>query len=93
MTLDYVKELNANEYNANEPDLIVDMDAYNRCMAEQQKRSRSAMKFNVGQSAVNYDGAATEFVGYQFLKSNAVILSISINGEAGLKKRAPAMMF
>ena len=82
MTLDYVKELNANEYNANEPDLIVDMDAYNRCMAEQQKRSRSAMKFNVGQSAVNYDGAATEFVGYQFLKSNAVILSISINGEA-----------
>ena len=71
MTLDIAKEKG----------FIVDMDAYNRCMTKQQERSRAAMKFNVGQNAVNYDGVATEFVGYQFLKSNAVILSLSINGE------------
>ena len=60
----------------------INMEVYEKCMNEQRARSRAAMKFNIGQKAANYDGAATEFVGYDCLTSDAQIVALFVNGES-----------
>ena len=60
----------------------INMEVYEKCMNEQRARSRAAMKFNIGQKAANYDGATTEFVGYDCLTSDAQIVALFVNGES-----------
>ena len=60
----------------------IDMDAYDKCMSEQRARSRAATKFNAGQTAVNYDGEATNFVGYDSLTCEAKVCAIYADGKS-----------
>ena len=74
---------------AREHGLSVDMAAFEKNMSEQRKRSRAAMKFNVGQKTAEYDGAATEFVGYDSLCAEAKVLALfSAGGESAKEIRA-----
>ena len=59
----------------------VDMTAFDKCMREQRERSRAAAKFNIKQTAVSYDGAATEFYGYEQLTGEAKVVSLFVDGE------------
>ena len=65
---------------AREHGMTVDMKDFDRRMAEQRARSRAAMKFKTGQQAVHYDGAPTEFVGYDSLAAEARALAIYMDG-------------
>ncbi len=57
--------------------ISVDTVGFERCMQEQKKRSREDRKSqNVSFPALNIDCAASEFVGYDSLESEAVILAI-----------------
>ena len=63
--------------------LGTDTDDFDRCMSEQRERSRAAMKFKVGQKTVRYDGAPTEFVGYDSLRADkARVLAVYANDES-----------
>ncbi|MGI9306462.1 MAG: alanine--tRNA ligase, partial [Gammaproteobacteria bacterium] len=66
----------------------IDMEAFEKCMNEQRARSRAAMKFNIGQNAAEYGGAATEFTGYETLRGEAEIAAIFVNGCAVQESRA-----
>ena len=59
----------------------IDMQAFDECMNRQRARSRAAMKFDAGQKTADYDGAASEFVGYDSLQCEAKILALFVGGE------------
>ena len=59
----------------------IDMDAYDKCMEAQRARSRAATKFNAGQTAVNYDGEATNFLGYEVLTCESKVCAIFKEGK------------
>ena len=59
----------------------IDMQAFDECMNQQRARSRGAMKFDAGQKTADYDGAASEFVGYDSLQCEAKILALFVGGE------------
>ena len=59
----------------------IDEPAFNECMNRQRARSRAAMKFDAGQKTADYDGAASEFVGYDSLQCEAKILALFVGGE------------
>ena len=65
---------------AREHRMTVDMADFDRRMAEQRARSRAAMKFKTGQQSVHYDGAPTEFVGYDSLSAEARVLAVYADG-------------
>ena len=60
----------------------VDIDGFNSLMEQQRARSRAAGKFKEGRGVVQFDGAATQFCGYDSLECEAEILAIYINGES-----------
>ena len=60
----------------------VDIAAFDDCMAQQRTRSRAAMKFNIGKTVTDYDGAPTEFIGYEKLRDEATIVALFVDGEA-----------
>ena len=59
----------------------IDEKAFDECMNQQRARSRAAMKFDAGQKTADYDGAASEFVGYDSLQCEAKILALFVGGE------------
>ena len=65
----------------------IDMEEYEKCMDKQRARSRAAGKFNAAQKNVEYEGAATEFLGYEVLKCEATINAVYINGENAKEAR------
>ena len=58
----------------------VDMAKFEECMNAQRARSRAATKFGGGARAVLYDGAASEFIGYDNIRGEATILAIFADG-------------
>ncbi|MBE8158657.1 MAG: alanine--tRNA ligase, partial [Betaproteobacteria bacterium] len=66
----------------------IDMEEFDKCMAQQRARSRAAMKFNIGQKTVEYGGAPTEFLGYDSLQCETEINAIFINGESVQETRS-----
>ena len=60
---------------------------FEKCMSQQRARSRAAGKFKGGRGVVQFDGAATQFCGYDSLECEAEILAIYINGESAANAR------
>lgn len=61
---------------ARERELTLDMDAYEKCMAEQRVRARSAGKFTVDySSSINVEGDTT-FVGYNSVNDSGTIVAL-----------------
>ncbi|MGI9298115.1 MAG: alanine--tRNA ligase, partial [Gammaproteobacteria bacterium] len=60
----------------------VNMAEFEECMNAQRGRSRAAAKFASGQNTAAYDGAATEFFGYEHLRGEAEIAAIFADGES-----------
>ena len=68
--------------------LEVDEAAFDKCMQAQRERSRAASKFNIGQKVVVFEGAATEFVGYDSTEREAKIAALFVGDEARKEARA-----
>ena len=71
--------------------LEVDEAAFDKCMQAQRERSRAASKFNIGQKVVVFEGAATEFVGYDstaLAECEANIAALFVGDEARKEARA-----
>ncbi len=62
--------------------LSADREGFEECMREQRERSRAAMKFKAGKAPPVYEGAATEFTGYEELQGETIISAIFCNGKA-----------
>ena len=76
---------------ARECGLEVDEAAFDKCMQAQRERSRAASKFNIGQKVVVFEGAATEFVGYDstaLAECEAKIAALFVGDEARKEARA-----
>ena len=76
---------------ARECGLDVDEAAFDKCMQAQRERSRAASKFNIGQKVVVFEGAATEFVGYDstaLAECEAKIAALFVGDEARKEARA-----
>ena len=71
-----------------EENLTADMAGFDACMAQQRARSRAAMTFNIGAKTAEFDGAATEFLGYDEAASEAKILALFVGGET-IKEARP----
>ncbi|VUD51844.1 Alanine--tRNA ligase [Thalassocella blandensis] len=67
---------------AREKDLQIDLEGYEKLMAEQQKKSKESGKFNVDYTAnITLDGQ-TEFLGYDHLQQEGKLVAIFQSGEA-----------
>ena len=69
----------------------VDKAAFDKRMQAQRDRSRAATKFNIGQKVVVFEGAATEFVGYDstaLAECEAKIAALFVGDEARKEARA-----
>ena len=81
---------------ARESGMSVDMEDFEKRMGEQRARSRAAMKFKSGQKTVHYDGAPTEFVGYDSVEAEARVLAVYAEGalveEAGAGQSVVAVL-
>ena len=76
---------------ARECGLEVDEAAFDKCMQAQRERSRAASKFNIGQKVVVFEGAATEFVGYDstaLAECESKIAALFVGDEARKEARA-----
>ena len=76
---------------ARECGLEVDEAAFDKCMQAQRERSRAASKFNIGQKIVVFEGAATEFVGYDstaLAECESKIAALFVGDEARKEARA-----
>ena len=76
---------------ARECGLDVDEAAFDKCMQAQRERSRAASKFNIGQKVVVFEGAATEFVGYDstaLAECESKIAALFVGDEARKEARA-----
>ena len=65
----------------------VDMAGFDKAMAEQQERSRSAGKFTAREKLV-YDGAKTDFKGYETREATGSVLAL-YRGGAAVKELKP----
>jgi alanyl-tRNA synthetase len=65
---------------ARERNLVVDMDGFNKAMAEQRKRARAASKFEVGVSVETDDSLVSAFTGYDRLKQKTTIIALYQDG-------------
>lgn len=65
---------------ARERNLKVDMNGFNKAMAEQRKRARAASKFDVGVSVDTGDSLVSEFTGYERLKQKTTIIALYQDG-------------
>jgi alanyl-tRNA synthetase len=65
---------------ARERNLEIDMDGFNKAMAEQRKRARSASKFDVGVSVDVDDSLVSSFTGYDRLKQKTTIIALYQDG-------------
>ena len=60
--------------------LSTDRAGFDECMKMQKARSRAVMKFKSGAAAPAYDGAASDFVGYDELQTGAVVCALFVGG-------------
>ena len=67
---------------ARERNYSLDMDGYERCMAEQKTRAREASQFRSEHTATLNVDSHTAFSGYQHLADEAKITSLYVSGEA-----------
>jgi len=65
---------------ARERNLEVDMDGFNKAMAEQRRRARAASKFDVGVSVGTDDSLVSAFTGYDRLKQKTTIIALYQDG-------------
>jgi alanyl-tRNA synthetase len=65
---------------ARERSLKVDMDGFNKAMAEQRKRARAASKFDVGVSVDTDDSLVSAFTGYERLQQKTTIIALYQDG-------------
>jgi alanyl-tRNA synthetase len=65
---------------ARERNLKVDMDGFNKAMAEQRQRARAASKFDVGVSVDTDDNLVSAFTGYERLQQNTTIIALYQDG-------------
>jgi alanyl-tRNA synthetase len=65
---------------ARERNLKVDMDGFNKAMAEQRKRARAASKFDVGVFVDTDDSLVSAFTGYDRLKQKTTIIALYQDG-------------
>jgi alanyl-tRNA synthetase len=65
---------------ARERKLEIDMDGFNKAMAEQRKRARAASKFDVGVSVDTDDSLVSAFTGYDRLKQKTTIIGLYQDG-------------
>ncbi len=65
---------------ARERNLKVDMDGFNKAMAEQRKRARAASKFDVGVSVDTDDSLVSAFTGYERLRQKTTIIALYQDG-------------
>ncbi len=66
---------------ARERGVQVDFAGFEAEMQRQRERARAASRFSA-QTAVDYDGAATEFLGYDALKAPAQVLALYRDGQS-----------
>ena len=57
----------------------VDMDGFNKAMAEQQERSRAGSRFKAG-AVLEYSGAKTQFRGYDTLSEEGRVVALYLGG-------------
>jgi alanyl-tRNA synthetase len=65
---------------ARERKLEIDMDGFNKAMAEQRKRARAASKFDVGVSVETDDSLISAFTGYDRLEQKTTIIALYQDG-------------
>ncbi|GJM05954.1 MAG: alanine--tRNA ligase [marine bacterium B5-7] len=65
---------------ARERNLNVDMEGFNKAMAEQRKRARAASKFDVGVSVDTDDSLVSAFTGYERLQQKTTIIALYQDG-------------
>jgi alanyl-tRNA synthetase len=65
---------------ARERNLKVDMDGFNKAMAEQRKRARAASKFDVGVSVNTDDSLVSAFTGYERLRQKTTVIALYQDG-------------
>ncbi|MCZ6802980.1 MAG: alanine--tRNA ligase [Proteobacteria bacterium] len=65
---------------ARERNLKVDMDGFNKAMAEQRKRGQVASKFDVGLSVNTNDSLVSAFTGYERLQQKTTIIGLYQDG-------------
>lgn len=65
---------------ARERNLTVDMEGFNRAMAEQRQRARAASKFDVGVSVETDDSLVSAFTGYDRLEQKTTVIAVYQDG-------------
>jgi len=65
---------------ARERNLEIDMEDFNKAMAEQRKRARAASKFDAGVSVDVDDSLVSSFTGYDRLKQKTTIIALYQDG-------------
>jgi alanyl-tRNA synthetase len=65
---------------ARERNLKIDMDGFNKAMAEQRKRARAASKFDVGVSVETDDSLVSAFTGYDRMKQKTTVIALYQDG-------------
>ncbi len=65
---------------ARERNLTVDMNGFNKAMAEQRKRARAASKFDVGVSVNTDDNLVSAFTGYERLQQKTSVIGLYQDG-------------
>jgi len=65
---------------ARERNLEIDMDGFNKAMAEQRKRARAASKFDVGVSVDTDDSLVSAFTGYDRIKQMTTVIALYQDG-------------
>ncbi|MCG8378031.1 MAG: alanine--tRNA ligase [Proteobacteria bacterium] len=65
---------------ARERNLTVDMNGFNKAMAEQRKRARAASKFDVGVSVNTDDYLVSVFTGYERLQQKTSVIGLYQDG-------------
>lgn len=66
---------------ARERNLTLDLEGFERCMAEQRSRSSAASQFNVDYTRVHQIGGETHFEGYESVFAKGSIVGILVDGE------------
>ena len=65
---------------ARERNLVVDMEGFNKAMAEQRQRARAASKFDVGVSVETDDSLVSAFTGYDRLEQKTTVIAVYQDG-------------
>ncbi len=65
---------------ARERNLTVDMEGFNKAMAEQRQRARAASKFDIGVSVETDDSLVSAFTGYDRLEQKTTVIAVYQDG-------------